>query len=175
VIKGGYYRRAEQLKALPYDDMVEIRFLARRHEKYAQIAEKSRLHPAEIAWIYKHVIKPEIKKQRNDTDTQNDLKDFALCSIAGAKGNLEEQKRNRFWGHELHTPGSKPGSKVELGWAWEWMMKYAPFMKLNSKEEDLLSWFRLTAARTFQMRRDKRRGMAQRELEKRCNEIEAAA
>ena len=175
VIKAGYYRRVEQLKALPYNDMAEIQFHVRRHEKYAQIAKKSGLHPAEVAWIYKYVIKPEIKAQRDDIDTLNQLKDFALCSIAGAKGNLEEQKRNRFWGHELRTPGSKPGPKVELGWAWEWMMTYAPFMKLNPKEEDLLNWFRLTAARTFQMRRDKRREMAQRELEKRCNDIEAAA
>jgi hypothetical protein len=56
------------------------------------------------------------------------------------------------------------------------MMNCAPYMKLNSDEESLLNRFRLTAAYTFQMRRDKRREMAsRRQSEKKWSEFEAAA
>jgi hypothetical protein len=48
-------------------------------------------------------------------------------------------------------------------------------MKLNSKEENLLNWFRLTAAHTFNARRDKRREMGRRQSEKKWSEFEAAA
>lgn len=137
-----------------------------------------------LAWIYKHVIKPEIEAQREaiegqreDIETSNHLKDLALRSIASAKAELEggKRKRNRFWAHELRTPSSNPSPKDDLGWAWDWMMNCAPFMKLNSKERNLLNWFRLTAARTFRGRRDKRRRMARRQVEKRWHDIEAEA
>ncbi len=78
--------------------------------------------------------------------------------------------------HELRTPGGLTKRKDDLGWAWHWMMNCAPYMKLNSDEESLLNRFRLTAAYTFQMRRDKRREMAsRRQSEKKWSEFEAAA
>jgi hypothetical protein len=48
-------------------------------------------------------------------------------------------------------------------------------MKLDSDEQDLLRWFRETAERTFQCRRDNRREMARCQSEKKWNDIEAAA
>jgi hypothetical protein len=183
-----YYRRAERLKSLPDRVMLDIRLRALAHDNYAAIAKDNHLHPAEVAWIYKHIIKPEIEVLRkagieeprddDDIETSNHLKDLALCSIASAKAELEEEKRkrNRFWAHELRTPSSNPyHPKDDLGWPFVWMMDSAPFLKLNSKERNLLNWFRLTAARTFRERRDKRRRMARRQLEKRCDDIEAAA
>ena len=175
VITAGYYRRAEQLEALPYDVATEIRFHVLRREKYAQIAKKYGLHQAEVAWIYKHVVKPDIEAQRKFIDDQNYLKIRVLGNIAGAKAELEKQKRRRFWANELRTPGSKSRGENQLGEAWDWMMNHPYFIKLNNKEEDLLRWFQLTAAYTFNARRDKRREMGRRQSEKRWNDIEAAA
>jgi hypothetical protein len=175
VIMAEYYRHAEQLKALPYNDIVEIQFRVRRHEKYEQIAKKSGLHPAEVAWIYRHVIKPDIEALLNYIKTQEEEKLIALNAIAYAKAKLENQKRNRFWANELRTHGSKSRGADEFGSAWRWMMNRPQFIRLNSNEEDLLNWFRLTAERTFCARRDKRREMARRQSVKRWNDIEAAA
>ena len=80
----------------------------------------------------------------------------------------------------MHNPGSKASQKARLDvdsldFSWRWMETNAENMKLDSDEQDLLKWFRETAKRTFKWRRDKRREMAQRELEKRWNDIEAAA
>jgi hypothetical protein len=187
VIVAAYYRRAERLKSLPDHVALDVRLRVLAHDDYAAIAKDNHLHPAEVAWIYKHVIKPEIEAQReaaiegqhdgDEIETSNHLKDLALRSIASAKAELEggKRKRNRFWADELRTPSNNPGPKDDLGWAWHWMMNCAPFMKLNSKERNLLNWFRLTAARTFRARRDKRRRMARRQLEKKWNDIEAAA
>ena len=80
----------------------------------------------------------------------------------------------------MHDPGSKASKKARLdvdslAFSWHWMKTEAQSMKLDSDEQDLLKWFRETAERTFKGRRDQRRKMAQRELEKRLNDIEAAA
>jgi hypothetical protein len=52
---------------------------------------------------------------------------------------LKEQRRNWFLANELRTPGGLIKRKDDLGWAWHWMMNCAPFMKLNSKEENLFN------------------------------------
>ena len=84
---------------------------------------------------------------------------------------LKEQRRTWFLARELHTPGGVSKRKDDLGGAWHWMMDFAPYTKLNSAEESLLNWFRLTAAYTFQKSRDKRREMGRRQSEKRWNDI----
>jgi hypothetical protein len=160
VIVSAFIRRTESLKSLPGDVALDVRLRVLAHENYAAIARDNGLHPAEIAWIYKHRIKPAIEAEREEGITQDHLKELALHDIANAKETLKEQKRTRFWANELQTPGNKSGRKAHLGFAWPWMMDCAPFMKLNSDEEGLLNWFRLTAARTFRARRDKRREMA---------------
>jgi hypothetical protein len=175
VITSAHCRHTESLKTLPDHVALDVRLRVLAHENYAAIARDNGLQPAEIGWIYKHVIKPEIKARPDAIETQSHLKGSALFDISCAKEKLQEQKRNRFWASELRTPGSKPGPKEALGFAWVWMMDCAPFMELNSEERNLLNWFRLTAARTFRARREKRREMAQRELEKRWNDVEAAA
>ena len=175
VIVSAFIRRTESLDSLPGDVALDVRLRVLAHDNYAAIARDHGLDPAEIAWIYKHRIKPPIEAQRREGITQDHLRNLALRDIANAKETLKEQKRNRFWANELQTPGNKSSRKAHLGFAWQWMMDCAPFIKLNSDEEGLLNWFRLTATRTFRARRDKRREMAGPRHEERWNEIETAA
>jgi hypothetical protein len=175
VIVSAFFRRTESLDSLPGHVALDVRLRVLAHDDYSAIAKDNGLHPAEIAWMYKHRIKPAIEAAREESILQDHLKDLALLDIALAKGTLKEQKRNRFWANELQTPENKSGSKAHLGFAWRWMMDCAPFMNLNSDEEGLLSWLRLTAAQTFRARRDKRREMAGPRHEERWNEIEVAA
>ncbi|MGA9062745.1 MAG: hypothetical protein WB341_13895 [Terracidiphilus sp.] len=204
-IKAGYYRRTEELKSLPNSVMVTMRERVMAHGNYASIAQDTGLHTAEVAWLAKHVIRPEARRRQ-------EMKDHALFNIHYAKERREfereeqqkvqrwrrehrerergldyeewrrkrELQEERFSARELHNPGSKASQKARLDvdsldFSWHWMTTEAPHMKLDSDEQDLLKWFRKTAERTFEWRRDKRREMAQRELEKRWNDIEAAA
>ena len=89
-------------------------------------------------------------------------------------------QEERFSAGELHDPKSKASQKTRLDvdsldFSWHWMKTNAQSTKLNSDEQDLLKWFRETAERTFKWRREKRREMAQRALEKKCDDIKAAA
>jgi hypothetical protein len=175
VIVSAFVRRTEALESLPWHVKLDVRLRVLAHDNYSAIAKDNGLHPAEIAWMYKHLIKPVVEAERKGGNTQDHLKEHALRDIANAKETLKKQKRYRFWVNELQTPGSKSGRKAHLGFAWYWMMDCAPFTKLNSDEESLLNWFRLTAARTFRARRDKRREMAGPRHEENWNEIETAA
>jgi hypothetical protein len=175
VIVSAFIRRTESLDSLPGDVALDVRLRVLAHDNYAAIARDHGLDPAEIAWIYKHRIKPAIEAEREERITEDHLKEIALRNIANVMETLKEQKRNRFWASELQTPGNKSGRKADLDFAWYWMMDCAPFTKLNSDEESLLNWFRLTAARTFRARRDKRREMAGPQSEERRNESATAA
>lgn len=199
-IKAGYYRRTEELKSLPDSVMVTLRERVLAHDTYASIAQDIDLHTAEVAWLAKHVIRPEARRRQ-------EMKDHALLNIRRAKEGREyerkelqevrrwrqkreldykewqrerELREERFSASELHDPGSKVSRKAQLDFgsldfAWHWMESQAPHVNLDSDEQDLLNWFRKTAQCTFELRRDKRREMAQRQLEKRFNYIEAAA
>ena|ERR1017187_1608699 len=193
-IKAGYYRRTEELKSLPNSVMVTLRERVIAHDDYASIARDTGLHTAEVAWLAKYVIRPEARQR-----------DRALLNIYKAKNGREEEqrwrrrRRERKWGldyeewrrerelqeerfsaSELHNPGSKASQKAwldfdSLDFAWHWMKTSAPHMKLDSDEQDLLRWFRETAERTFQWRRDNRREMARRQREKKWSDMAAAA
>jgi hypothetical protein len=211
-IKAGYYRRTEELKSLPNSVMVALRERVIAHDDYASIARDTGLHTAEVAWLAKHVIRPEARQRRVEQSISNEMKDHALLNILHAKEGREyerkelrevqewrrkhrerergldcrewrrerELREERFSASELHNPGSKVSQKARLDFdsldfAWHWMKTNAPHMKLDSNEQDLLKWFRETAERTFQWRRDNRREMARRQSEKKWNDIEAAA
>ena len=205
LIKAGYYRRTMELKSLPNSVMVTLRERVMAHDKYSSIAQETGLLTAEVAWLAKHVIRPEARRRR-------EMKDHALRNISDVKESREferkelqkvlrwrqmhkqreqwlcyeewqrkrELQEGRFSARELHNPGSKASRKARLDFdsldfSWHWMETEARNTKLDSDEEDLLKWFRKTAERTFKRRRDNRREMAQRELEKRWNDVEAAA
>jgi hypothetical protein len=162
------------------------------HDAYALIAEDTGLHSAEVAWLAKHVIRPEVRQR-----------DRALLNISKAKIEREqelerlkeEQKRRRehgerewqpeyeewqreqelqgerFSASELHNPRSKVSQTARLDldsldFAWHWMETNARQMKLDSDEQDLLKWFRETGERTFQWQRRLRRRQAERKLRK---------
>jgi hypothetical protein len=189
VITAGYYRHVESLKSLPESVMVIVRKGVMAHDTYESIARDTALHAAEVGWLAKNIIRPEAKHRQ-------EMKDHALSNIRYTKQAREyerehrpedeewrrkrELQEERFSAGALHDPGSKASKKARLdvdslAFSWHWMKTEAQSMKLDSDEQDLLKWFRETAERTFKGRRDQRRKMAQRELEKRLNDIEAAA
>ena len=176
VIKAGYYRRTEELKSLPNSVMVTVRERVMAHDAFASIAQDTGLHSAEVAWLAKHVIRPEVRQR-----------DRALLNISKAKIEREqelerlkeEQRRRRkhrerewqpdyeewqreqelqgerFSASELHNPRSKVSRTARLDldsldFAWHWMETNARQMKLDSDDQDLLKWFRETGERTFE-------------------------
>jgi hypothetical protein len=166
------------------------------HDTYESIARDTALHAAEIAWLAKHVVRPEAKHRQ-------EMKDHALSNIRYAKqaweyerevqsrsrkGMLDyeewrrerELREERFSACELHDPGSKASQKARLDvdsldFSWHWIKTEASQMKLDSDEQDLIKWFRETAERTFKWRRNNRRKMARRQVEKRRDDVEAVA
>ena len=205
VITAGYYRRVESLKSLPSNVMATVEKRVMAHDTYESIARDTALQPAEVAWLAKHVIRPNAKRAK-------EMKDHALQNIRYAKQGLDSERKERqevqkrrrkskernqkldykewrrerelqeerFSAGELRDPKSKASQKARLDvdsldFSWHWMKTNAQSTKLNSDEQDLLKWFRETAERTFKWRREKRREMAQRALEKKCDDIKAAA
>jgi hypothetical protein len=204
-IKAAFYRRTKELKSLRNSVMVTVRKRVMAHDKYPSIAEDTGLHIAEVAWLAKHVIRPEARRRQ-------EMKDHALRNMRDVKESRElerkelqkvlrwrqkqtqrdqwldseewrrrrELQEGRLSARELHNPGTKASRKSQLDFdsldfSWHWMKTEAPHMKLDSDERDLLEWFRKTAERTFEQRRDNRREMAQRRREQKWNEVEAAA
>ena len=196
VIKAGYYRHVESLESLPKSVMATVRRRVLAHDTYESIARDTALHAAEIAWLAKHVVRPEAKHRQ-------EMKDHALSNIRYAKqaweyerevqsrsrkGRLDyeewrrerELREERFSACELHDPGSKASQKARLDvdsldFSWHWIKTEASQMKLDSDEQDLIKWFRETAERTFKWRRNNRRKMARRQVEKRRDDVEAVA
>jgi hypothetical protein len=203
VIDSAYYRRAESLKSLPDSTMVTVQKRVMAHDDYASIARDTGLEAFEVAWLAKHVIRPKSKQGRVEQQEMKDhaLRNIDYAKEGREREAHEwcREHREREWGRdykewrrerelqkerfsasELHTPGTKASEKARLDFdsldfAWHWMKTSAPHMKLDSDEQDLLRWFRETAERTFQWRRDNRRDMARRQSEKKWNDIEAAA
>jgi hypothetical protein len=198
LIKAGYYRRTMELKSLPDSVMVTLREQVMGHGKYSSIAQETGLHAAEVAWLAKHVIRPEARRRQ-------EMKDHALRNIRDAKegreSECEEQNEIKSWrqnykqrdrwldyeewrrgrelqegrlsARELHNPGSKASRKARLDvgsldFSWHWMTTDSPHTKLDSDEQDLLKWFRETGERTFKWRRDSRRENAKRKLRERA-------
>lgn len=201
-IKAGYYRRTEELKSLPNSVMVTLRERVIAHDDYASIARVTGLHTAEVAWLAKYVIRPEarqrdrallnIYKAKNGREEELERLQEEQRWRRGHRErkwgvvDYEEWRRERelreerFSASELHNPGSKVSQKARLDFdsldfACHWMKTNAPHMKRDSDEQDLLRWFRETAERTFQWRRDNRREMGRRQRENRWSDIEAAA
>jgi hypothetical protein len=197
VITAGYYRRIESLKSLPKSVMVTLRKGVMALDAYASIARDTALHAAEVAWLAKHVIRPEARRRR-------EMKDHALSNIRYAKQGLEYERRRqrevqkrrrqnrerewsldheggqreqkmqgeRFSASQLHNPVSKASRKARLDidsldFSWHWMETEAPHIKLNSEEQNLLKWLRKTGERTFKWRQDSRREHAMRKRRER--------
>jgi uncharacterized protein YcbX len=201
VILAAYYHRAESLKSLPNPVALNVRLRVLAHDKYADIARDNNLHPAEVAWLAKHVIRPEFEQRRHALDNIQIVKEGReyvrkeLREVQAWRQKHWEPKRKqdneewlrkqelreeRFSASELHNPGTKASQKAQLDsdsldYSWHWMETKASQMKLNADEEGLLAWFRKTAERTFKWRRDKSREKANRQHEKLLIDFEAAA
>jgi len=200
-IKAGYYRRTEELKSLPNSimDVVRNRILA--HDDYAAIARDNSLHAAEVAWLAKRIVRPESEQRRVVLNNiryakegrENELKELQEDQKSREthrapywkQDNREwprerELREDRFSASELHNLGTIVSKKARLDnnsldFAYHWMEIKDPNMELDSDEENLLTWFRKTAERTFKWRRDKRREEADRRGKKSLVDYEAAA
>jgi len=201
VIVAAYYRRTEYLKFLPDPVALDVRQRILVHDDYAAIARDNSLHPAEVAWLAKQVIRPEFEKRRLVLDNiryakegreyelkilQEDKKWRETHRAPFWKQDCEEWLRerelreDRFSASELHNLGTIVSKKARLDFnsldfAFHWMETINPNMKLDSDEENLLTWLLITAEHTFKWRRDKRRKEANRRREKSLVDYEAAA
>jgi hypothetical protein len=182
-IKAGYYRRTEELKSLPNRVMDGVRQRILAHDDYAAIARDNSLHPAEVAWLAKHIIRPEFEKRRLVLDNiryakegrENELKELQADQmwrkahkVPYWKQNYEEWRRerelreDRFSASELHNLGTKASQKARidlfsLDSAWKWIQEEAPHLKLIPEDQVLVNGFREAGERTFRWRREQRR------------------
>lgn len=190
VITSAFIRCCESLKARLNSDLAGVRKRVLANRPYTDIAKEFNLHPAEIAWLAKHVIKPEAQgrrerkenallaimqtKSRRDHERKDILADQRWRQkqrIRKPKPDYEEWLRAEqlkvdiFSKNELHDPRTKASQKARrdpfsLDSAWKWMQEEAPHQTLNFDEEGLLKWFREAGDRTFQWRREQRRTRA---------------
>ena len=190
VITSAFIRCCESLKARLNSDLAGVRKRVLANRPYTDIAKEFNLHPAEIAWLAKHVIKPEAQgrrerkenallaimqtKSRRDHERGDILADQRWRqkqSVRKPKPGYEEWLRAEqlkvdiFSRNELHDPRTKASQKARrdpfsLDAAWKWMQEEAPHQALNSDEQGLLKWFREAGNRTFQWRREQRRTRA---------------
>ncbi len=187
VITSAFIRCSESLKARLDNDLAGVRKRVLDNRPYADIANKFHLHPAEIAWLAKHVIRPEAQgrrerkekallairqtKSRRDHEREDILADQRWRQkqrVRVPKLDYEEWLRAEqlkvdiFSKNELHDPRTKASQKARqdpssLDAAWRWMREEVPHQKLNSDEQGLLKWFREAGDRTFRWRREQRR------------------
>ncbi len=187
VITSAFIRCCESLRARLGNDLAGVRKRVLDNRPYADIANKFHLHPAEIAWLAKHVIRPEAQGRRERQEN-------ALLAIGQTKSRrdhergdiladqrwrqkqrvrvpkldyeewlrAEQLKADVFSKNELHDPRTKASQKARqdpssLDAAWRWMREEVPHQKLNSDEQGLLKWFREAGDRTFRWRREQRR------------------
>lgn len=160
VIDCAYHEQAARLQALPTAMMQDLRLRVLGGDSYEAIARDHQMHPAEVAWLAKHEIRPAEAARIERAETDALLQGFALAHIWMAKLKLERQRRNRFRASEFANPSSKKFAKCELGFAWFWIVARAPSGPLSAPDKELVRWFRRTAAYTLQIRREERRRYA---------------
>jgi hypothetical protein len=187
VITSAFIRHRDSLKARLDNDLAGLRNRVLDNRPFADIAKEFNLHPAEVAWLAKHVIRPEeqgrrerrenallvirqTKSRRNHeredilADQRWRQKQRVRIPKLDYEGWLraEQLKVDIFSKNELHDPRTKASQKARqdpssLDSAWRWMREESPHQKLNSDELGLLKWFREAGDRTFQWRREQRR------------------
>jgi hypothetical protein len=64
VIRSAFYRRTEQLNSLPEGTTLAIKNCVLAGHDYNRIAAMTGRHRSEIAWLAKHVIRPEARRER---------------------------------------------------------------------------------------------------------------
>ncbi len=190
VITSAFIRYRDALKARLENDLAGVRKKVLDNRPYTDIAKEFNLHPAEVAWLAKHVIRPEEQRRR-------ERKEDALNAIRLTKGRrdheredimadqhwrqkhrvrkpmldyeewlrAEQLKVDIFSKNELHDPRTKASQKARLDpfsldSAWKWMREEAPHMELSAEDQELVNWFHEASERTFRWRRDQRRAHA---------------
>jgi hypothetical protein len=126
-MNAGYYRWKEELEHLPDDTMLEVRRRVLARDSYPAIAQDTGLHPAEVAWLAKHVIRPEIKRLREEQAIQLSLKADALSNIAWAKKTRWNERQ------ELREEQKRGFNK------WEWSRRYIAWSRYQQLVEDRFS------------------------------------
>jgi hypothetical protein len=129
VIRSAFYRRTEQLNSLPEGTTLAIKNCVLAGYDYSRIAAMTDRHRSEIAWLAKHVIRPEARREREqrhsalvamkryrmyrseETEYLSeleklpsylDLRDHAERYLD--RKRLQELRDDRFSASELHNP-----------------------------------------------------------------------
>ena len=176
VMWSAYYRRTEQLKALPEGTTLAIKNCVLAGYEYSRIAAMTGRHRSEIAWLAKHVIRPEARREREQRhDAFVALKWSRMGRSAYAdylskldkpsyleRKAIQELHDNRFSASELHTPGSKASllarlDPESLDSAWHWIKTKSAGVKLSCYQQGLVDWLRETAERTERYRKQQYR------------------
>lgn len=191
VIISAFIRHRDGLKARLDNDLAGVRKGVTANRPYADIAKEFNLHPAEVAWLAKHVIRPEAQRQgerkedalhairltksRRDHERKDYLADQRWRQKQRGRKPMpdyeeylraEQLKMEIFSKNELHALGTKASQKAQrdpfsLDSAWKWMKEEGPHMKLTPEDRELVNWLREAGERTFQWRREQRRAHAE--------------
>ena len=124
VIRSAYYRRTEQLKCLSEGTTLAIKNCVLAGYEYDRIVAMTGMsgisHRSEIAWLAKHVIRPEARRNREQRHSAFEAMKWsrmgrsAHASYLSKLGKpsyldrkrLQELHDNRFSASELHSQGS---------------------------------------------------------------------
>jgi hypothetical protein len=187
VITSAFIRYRDALMARMDNDLAGVRIRVMANRPYTDIAKEFNLHPAEVAWLAKHVIRPEAQRRRvREEDAMHAIRLIKSRRDHESEDIFADQRRRQqhrertptrdyeeclrgehlkmdiFSKNELHAPWTKASQKARLDpfsldSAWEWMHEEAPHPELTLEDLELVNWFREAGERTFRWRREQRR------------------
>jgi hypothetical protein len=185
-----YYRRTEQLKTLPEGTTLAIKNCVLAGYEYSRIATMNGRHRSEIAWLAKHVIRPEARRDREQQHSALEAMKWYRMGRSGEASHLSrlvkpaylERKRlrqlleGRFSASELHNTDSKVARIARLDpdsldSAWHWIKTKSAGVELSRYQQGLVDWFRETAERTERYRKEQYR----RYLRSTCHRVPSVA
>jgi hypothetical protein len=181
VIQAAYYRRTEQLKALPEGTTLAIKNCVLAGYEYNRIAIMTGRHRAEIAWLAKHVIRPEARRGREQRHSAFVAMKWSRMGRSGEtsylsrlvkptyleRNRLQQLLGGRFSASELHNIDSKVAQKARLdpdslNSAWHWVNSKSAGLVFSRYERSLLDWFCDTVNQTLQYRKRTRQHHSER-------------
>jgi len=172
VIRSAYYRRTEQLNSMPEGTMAAIKVWVLRGFDYAETAAKTGKHRAEIAWLAKHLIRPQATRDREERHRALVAMEWSRMGRSGEaeylsklvaptyleRKRLQQLEDDRFSAGELHNPDTKANRIARLDpdrldYAWHWVKTKSAGVKLSRYQQGLIDWFRDTTERTERYRK----------------------
>ena len=185
VIRSAYYRRTEQLKCLPEGTTLAIKNCVLAGYEYDRIVAMTGMsgisHRSEIAWLAKHVIRPEARRDREQRHSAFVAMKWSRMGRSGETSylsslvkptylermRLQQLREGSFSAGELHNTASKVAriarlDSDSLDSAWHWLDTKGDGLVFSRYEKSLLDWFRDTVNQTLQYRKRTRQNHAER-------------